>query len=280
MKRRRLADLYRKGREVTFDDGSGEPVVVWLQKINPVDHETVLRKANAARARLLMYRNDRDSEEWQAAYNEALDFGTRDMLVEYLIQPELAKRERGVEAELAEEEEWSKDDFIQGLHDAWNDGDNALKYRYAEDPEDPEAKRVFAELKKFADIVNTQLEGIAEQLRRDYEGVDEEELRQTFSNQFLEAKANSVWLTEYRRSQLFLATRYPEDHGRFYFESRDEIDSLEDEVFIPLVNAYESLIVDVTEGKGSQPTPASSPSSEQPGELATVPSSGPPAATP
>ena len=64
MKRRRLGDLYVRGRELAPDDGSGEPVKIWVAKLNEVDREAALRRANATKARYLI---DIDGPTWRPA---------------------------------------------------------------------------------------------------------------------------------------------------------------------------------------------------------------------
>ena len=72
-KTRSLKDLYVVGKEVVLTDGEGG-VTVWLQKLNPVDHDTALRKANARRgATLAMSRLPEDSEEREAYMNQLFD---------------------------------------------------------------------------------------------------------------------------------------------------------------------------------------------------------------
>jgi hypothetical protein len=154
LKKSHLKDLYRRGKELRLDDGDGE-ATVWLQKLSPVDHATAVSRASAARARALMSRNDPDSDDYMSAYGAVIGSGVeRETLIRYINLPELGNKEMIIEAEMAAEEEWSKDDYLQGLRDAWND---TLELRYALEPDDPECKRVFAELTRFADAVNARM---------------------------------------------------------------------------------------------------------------------------
>lgn len=268
--RRRLADLYVAGREVTIDDGHGG-VTVWLQKLNSVDHDLARRRGSAARARALLAYRDPDSDEYRNMYSDVTDFGERATLVEYLIQEELYRIRQARESELAAAEEWSEDGRLEGLRDAWEE---TLKDRYAADPEDAEAKRAFNELKRFADEVDKQVDGEAVRLRRDYEEVADDDLRKQVAERFISTRADLLWVDEFRRSQLWLATRDPDDHKKHYFHSREEVDQLADQVFVALADAYKELTTEPMEGKGSRGTPPSSPSSEQPEPEATEPSSG------
>jgi hypothetical protein len=278
-KKRRLEDLYVVGRDLVVDDGQGQ-VAVWLQKLNPLEHEKAIRKAGAAKARGLMVRNDPDSEGWQEAYADVEDLGPREEIIEYLIVEDVAKTQESAEAELAFTDEWSKEDYLQGLRDAWEDPERPLKDTYAQDPEDPEARRVFLELKRFADTVTSRVEPEMGRLRRDYQDVPDETLRRKATERFIELRAGLAWLREYRYCEIWLATRDPDNHDAYYFPDREAVDRLSPQVYRTLVGAYQELTVEPMEGKGSEPTRSSSPPSEPPNGEATSESSGLTAVTP
>jgi hypothetical protein len=74
--------------------------------------------------------------------------------------------------------------------------------------------------------------------------------------------------------EVFLGTRDSEDHSRRYFVTREEIDALSPIVLGRLQREFESMRVDVLEGKDLLETRTSSPSSEQPEGEETPDSSG------
>lgn len=275
MRKRTLNDLYQVGRTVEIDDGQGDPVAVWIQKLNPNDHEQALRKASAARAVLLTYKNAPDSEEWQLAYSDTHDLGDRDVLVDFLAQDAITKKRMSLEAEIAADDEWAKDEYLQGLFDAWRGGVNA---DFARDAEDPEAKRVFDELKRYADQVTERLEKALPGIKREFAVLPDEELRQNAVEQLLMRRADNAFVKEYEICEIWLAARKPEDHSKYYFNDRDQVRSLAPKVYEQLLNAYREISVDPIEGKGSEETPDSSTSSEQSGRQETAVSSGPEAA--
>lgn len=282
MKLRRLADLYVTGVPLTVKDPQGNEVDVWLQKPNPVDHESCIRRANAARARLLLRRDDEESEDWQSAYSEAADFGDREAMITYVISPRLAEKQQSIQAELALEDEWAKDGYLQGIYDAWEGDSEAegFKAAYARDPEDPEALRVLNEMRRFDQAIADQLEPEIVTLRRDYEGMSDAELLRRVTNRVLETKADRAWLRELNYSELFYAVREPDDHTTRHFQKRAELDVAAPEVIGQLLTAYRTLVVDPAEGKDSAATDDSSPSSAPPATEATEPSSGPLAVVP
>lgn len=272
-KHRRLSDLYVTGKEVVInDDSDSEPIVVYLQKLNPLENETALRKAGAARARVMAWSKDSESEEYLSVRSEVLDIDSTDTLIEYLIQEELANRYSSAEAAVSAEDEWKTDDYYQGLRDAWEGG---VSEAWASDPEDPESRRVYDELTRFNDIVNARVEGEAEGLRKDWRNVHVDDLRDEVTKKFIKMRGDMEWLREFRKQELYAATREAENHKKLYFESRTELDMLAPEVAKRLMDEYESLSVDSVEGKDLPVTPDSSPSSEASEKVATGAPSGP-----
>ena len=182
----------------------------------------------------------------------------------------LAPDPHRVEAEEENEKEWSEEDYLQGLRDSWND---VLSGRLQEDPEDAEALRVLKELERFTTKVDKRIEKERENLRSELELHSIEALREKTVETFLKTRANLLWLSEFRRAQLWLAVRQVNDHKAYYFTSRDEVDELPEEVLTILVRSYAELEVDTLEGKDSEEIPDSSPSPEQGPVAETVVSS-------
>lgn len=274
MGKRHLSDLYRIGKEVTLTDGRGEPVVIWLQKLNQNDAQIALKKANAAKARVMASLRDKESEEYASLASIADEYD-RDSLIEFLVQAKLAKIEPAREAELAEGDEenneWAKEGYLEGLRQSWDEG---LSQKYAEDPEDPEAKRVFDELKRFAAQLERRLELEGESIRKDYEAKDESVLRKLVLDQLTETQCDMAWVSEFKKAEIWLCVRDPEDKSR-YFESREEVDALYQETVARISEEYRNLSVEVIEGKDLPETPTSSLPSEQSEKEEISDSSGP-----
>lgn len=279
---RKADDLYVLGMPFTLNDGEGEPVDVWLQKIDPLDSETALRRAGAAKARVLMVRNTPDSDEWLELYADVADFD-RMTLTEYLIADDVLQFGESREAEVAAEEEWSKDNYLQGLTDAWR---NDLKTRWENDPTDAEAAKCLAEMTRFRDQVDKLVDGERERLRKDWEDHDIEDMRSLVVTRFLESRANQAWAGEWRRCELAFGVRQAADHATYYFVddkgevNHDRVRRLPPEVFGQLTTAYGEMVVPPDEGKGLPPTPSSSPPLEPSAEAETAPLFGPPVVVP
>lgn len=269
-KTRRLGDLYVVGKELTIDDGEGA-VVVWVNKLNPVDQEAAVRNANAARARVLAGKKDPENQERLSIESELLE-QSKDELVDFLAADALSNRQDALVAELAAEQEWQDKSYLQGLLDAWEGG---LEDRYNRDPEDEEAKSVFEEMDRWQKILDARLEGEKERLLADFGQRPEDALRQQVLERLIQVQADMAWLSEYHLSEVLFAVREPDHHKKKYFNNRSEVEDLSQEVMRALYEGYHDLSIDPTEGKDSPGTPASSPSSDLSTEGETSQPSGP-----
>lgn len=248
-RRRRLEDLYILGKKVEIDDGRG-PVEVYIQKLAPVEYRRALDMAHAARARLMAVRAaDETDPTRQNAVSEAELNGLlydRDAMIAYLIAPELDRKRRSHRAELAQEPKWSKNDYYEGLLDAWQDG---LSEEYAKDPEHKEAKHVHAELTKFNKEVERRMKGEERALREGCDRKSDEDLRREVVDKMLETQADQAWVNEFRKAQLFFALRDPDDTSQLYLEQPSDIDRLDFRVVEILLEAFDELMVEPSEGK-------------------------------
>jgi hypothetical protein len=269
--KRRLEDLYVIGKEIQFDDGHGEPVKVWLRKLNPVENSTASRIGNAERARIRAAGADKSSDEYQALRLDVLDLGDgADPLIEQVVGDKIAEATLKSEAKVAAEEEWSKDNYIQGLWDTWRDG---LREKLILDAEDAEALRVLHEIERFNEQAKAVAEAEIEEAKESYRNWPIEDLREKAMEIQLRFRANSAWLDEFHRAELLLGT-FEEDRKTKYFDKIEEVRALPGPVLVRLLNEYGELSVDAIEGKGSEETSDSSTSPEQPEDQATGVSSG------
>jgi hypothetical protein len=275
VKRRNLSDLYQKGKLVIFDDGETpedqEAPSVYIKKLNSIESEKALRKANAEKAKINVAARNPESEVYLSTINEVDSMGGREAWVQSLAEEKAARLLPQIEDELGAEEEWSKDEYLQGLMDAWEGG---LKdVHFLEPTEDSE--RVWGEMKRFNDLVQQRYEGELARLVKDFDAKTDDQLRDLLVKQLSDRRADFSWLREYRRAELLFAVRDPDNHAKPYFKDMDDLNEIANEVFIRLVQEYQALAVDIIEGKDSPQTAASSDQSEQPATPETVPSSGP-----
>lgn len=263
VKTRKLSDLFRKGKPFTLDDGDGG-VDIYLAKLNPVQTEKAIRKANAHRARYLSSMKDKESDIYLAAANDVWDMEFEE-LVQYAVADELARRSSAIEAEFAEEAGWMKDDYLQGLHDAWNDGLQEVYFETDDEAEkDPEALRVFQEMEKYSNQVSERMLKEQDALTKDYETKDVEKLREQMIERVIKMQADMAWMIEYRKSEVFFGTYTATTPRKPYFANRQEVDELEETTLTTLIAEIGTLSVEVEEGKDSPLTEDSSAPSELP----------------
>lgn len=254
-KRRRLGDLYVVGKEITFDDGGGDPVKVFVQKLTPLDQEGALRAANAKRSTTMSKLRDKNSAEYGIIDDEIQDL-EKDDLISILVATDLSPRAQEVEAKISSEGEWAEDGYLEGLVEAWDSELSDLYHSYSSAEDVPEDKaddyasavRALDELNRLQDEIDETLAAEKEDLEDTYKSFDLDSLQEKVIKLRLDAAANSDWFSEFRRQELFYATRDPQTK-KLYFENRSEVDTLSLEVLGKLVSEYKALEVDALEGK-------------------------------
>jgi len=291
-KRRRLSDLYVVGKHVKINDESGgDPVEIWIQKLNPVEHENALRRASVERAKYLAVVADHESEIWQATWADIHELApTREQLLSIVLQDDLAKARQRIEAELADEDEWKEEDRLQSLVDAWQGTSTATEDHNAEgereplqnaflrgktDPDYERAAAVHKELEKFSQQAEHAWNGERDRLFADHRDVPTEELRDRAVETIIEKNAGIEMLKEFETQELFYATRDPIDRTKKYFGTRDEVLTIDPQVRTRLLAEYRTLHVEVQEGKDLPGIPGSSPQSDSSAPEGTPNSSGP-----
>lgn len=249
-KKRRLTDLYAKGKYVTLNDDSGEmtPVRVWLSKITDLESKTAIEKSSTARVRHLLMQKDYD-HEGRALYIEQLnqlDGLDKRTLTNIIIAPKMEEQVQSIEARIAAEDEWANDGYLESLREAWNDG---LLEAYEKDPEDSDAKRVFDELYRFAEQVEEEAQAVKKDMLESYSDRPFEALMNLAVDRLIDIDGTTVWMDEFNRWRVFYAVKDEDNHRERYFESRDEVDLLDSNIFNRLVDEYDNLVVPTQEGK-------------------------------
>lgn len=267
--RRRLGDLYVRGHELAVDDGSGDPVKVWVQKLNEIEREAVLRRSSARKARFELEVEHEESEQFVATLGSLREYLDRDGLVGIVIAEEMVKFRQRTEAQMTEDEEgWGKEKKITQLIDAWTGTDDApgLAAAYAEDENDPEALRVKGEIEAFETDLDRTVATERERLIREWEDTSEVDLARRAAREILKRRADEDFVREWNRQQIYYSVREHDDHHKRYFGSLQEVDDLDDRVRQFLESKCNLLFLDGQEGKDSPLTPVSSTSSESTAE--------------
>lgn len=248
---RRLTDLYVVGKEVTFDDGHGEAVTVWLQKLHGFDQDQAMSRANAERAKILTLKNRPDDDPEKIVYVSQVENQWDDeQVTRFIAAEDLIREQQSIESKIAHEEEWEKDDYLIGLQAAWDEDSNVV---YFDDDADPEAKaeatRVYEELQRFKKQVDEEYAKAEKRILREYAQKSKAERRELAINRLIDSHGDLRWVQEFRKCEVWLATREPTDHDKPYFQSRAEVDRLAPQVLARLMQEYRDLEVTVVEGK-------------------------------
>lgn len=265
MKKRRLSDLYVRGSELSVDDGSDDPVTVWLQKLNGIDRESCIRRSHAAKARYLLETDNVESETYQAIYSQIRSIEDQDSLIGLIIAEDLARERQRAEAELGTDEEtWGKENYLQGLVDSWvgdeeNPGLAAVK---VQDPDDPEALRVEAELDRFEAEVKKAVTSYHERLMDDWKDAPSDRVWHEATKALLDLRSKEVFTNEFERQQVFYSVRDPAHKDRRYFGTLAEVDDLDPKIYEQILTSYNTLMVNPIEGKDSRASQSSSNSSD------------------
>ncbi len=256
VKTRQLSDLFNVGEELVLDDGRG-PVTVWLQKLNPLETEQAVRRSNAARAKVLIEKNNKESDVYLSSLNELLDFNDEELVV-YVASSELAQRTERIEAEWAEESGWLKDDYLQSLYDTWNEPGVQEKFFAAENEDDPDPaiQKVFDEMQRYANELNEELVKHLEYIKEEYTKYSRERLIDMMVDKIVKMHGDMAWMIEYRKCEVWMGVRKPDRTKAF--KNRHDVDELQQETLTKLIDAMTNLSVEAVEGKGLEETELSS----------------------
>ena len=255
--KRSLKDLYQIGKvyeirgPVQGEDDVIEMVdiPVWVSKISQLEERECANRASRARGALqAILHLPLDHSDWDEYKYRVLDYDMagRDDQIIFLINTEMEQYKLSAREKLADTDEWAKDDYLISLEEAW---ESSLRDVYIQDSDDPEAKRVFDALKKFMDEIEKEVEAEQINLIEGYSDETDEEILEKTLRGFIDAESNAAFVNEFRKWQIFYSIRQVDDHSERYFESREELDYLDDTILADLKEAFMSMSVDALEGK-------------------------------
>jgi len=245
--RARLLNLYITGREVVFEDEQGE-FSVWLQKINSWQEREAINQSKVVRAPIVALKRDKLNPDRLNYYELLSDWGidNKDAQIAFLISPKVQQARESAEARIAFEDEWSKDDYLTTLQQSWVNG---LAEKYALDPEDKDCLRVRGELERYTELVEAAVDYEAKEYTLDLQEKDEAVIESQVLDLLIDAEADSLQIAEFRKWQIFYATRDVDDHEQLFFDSKQDVDALDPKVYDKLLENYIDLSIDGIEGK-------------------------------
>lgn len=262
-----LSDLYRRGASLTLDDGDVGEVEVYLKKLNPIEAKEAREKGNAARARVLMKRKDKDSDIWLDAYTRVIDMEEEER-VSLIVAPEVLKRRIEVEVEVAHEDEWLENDYLDGIHEAWQDGLD-VQYQSAREKVDDgveeeelekgekEALKAMEEMTRFSDQVDKIMKSETSAIERPIKSYEEEQLIEKAVESLFEKESYDAWVDAFLAARIYFATRDVNDHAKKHFRTFRDAQEVEPEVLTALLEGYRKVELVDLEVKGSEQSPTS-----------------------
>lgn len=251
-KRRRLSDLFVVGEEVEFDDGKGDPIKVWVQKLTNGETQQAVEASRPAKIKITAIKRLPDDHPAKLRYLDELEsegFDNQESLINYLIQNKLEEERISAEARVGAEDEWAKEDYLTGLQAAWNEELEKIWIKGSKEDKFEEADRVYQELRRFTDQVESETEAARLELSYEYDDFSMEALQRKAVNKLIDDHGDNALLASFRKQQLYFATREVDNHSELYFDSVDEVDSLPTKIHTKLLLTYLELSVEGLEGK-------------------------------
>lgn len=258
--RRRLADLYARGKDLDLAPEGQEPFMVWIRKMTPADAELAYLKAGARRASILALDREVPPSDLYLMLKSEVEQLSKENLVVWVAATEMSPKRPVLEAKIAGEKEWSEENYLTTLTERLLDEDFLKKAE--EEPDNEELLRVNKELARFQEQVDKEIAEADRICKAAAETQDLEDLQKEVLKGMISAHADAAWLAEFQRCQIWRCTFEGDDHNKRLFTTRAEVDEEQVEVLERLQVTIDAVHVGDAEGKDSPPTQDSSSPSE------------------
>lgn len=271
---KRVTDLFEEGRIVVLDDNPEDPVVVWVNKINPFEMEEARKDGSVGRARALLRLDQPDSPE-TLLFEQSLVGRTDEMLVAALVLSHQSEDYIAALDDLKADPEW-KDNLavLERADSQLMDAGTA--------PDDDEAKYLSSLNQAYMQAIADLVAKHQEKRQSDYSGMTSEELRDKYRLSYRDQAGSNGFLNEYRTTELYFALRdcqaMPSDnlswdhsrcsHRTRLCESRAEVRELPEGLIVAVREAITLLNMTARDAGNSDAPASSSASSEQPSAAA------------
>ena len=281
---KRVTDLFEQGKVVVLSDDPEDPLLVWVNKLNPFEQDECRKDGAVGRARALERLTVEDSPEAQVMRAALADRG-RDHLVEALVSQRSNEFYVRSLDEIRTMEEWQDKLLILDRADA--------QMMDAGLPEDAEENTRLAALNaEYMGAVNALMESYVEDARTEYGALTDEQLREAFMDTYKESTGSAGFLNEYRITEMYFSLRDCQgksdgyggwthagcNHRERLCETRAAIRELPEELIARVRDAILTLSMSPKDAGNSDAPASSSASSERPKQAAeSTPST--PAAT-
>lgn len=276
---RQVVDLYTAGKVAVLKDGSP----IWVQALNPFEHDTARNEAQIAKARITMAIKEFGSAEQEKVrmffFEDGID-EARAKVVDAKVAEALPK----LIERLRNDPEWSEklDVLERGLEDL------------ARVPEESEIQLLEKLSDEYTSELGERLASEREFLVDQFADATEDALWDEYLDWYMMRRASEVQLAEYRLHQVLFGVRWCEGeledghwrhdlcdgHRERVFHDKEEVRQAPEELIIFLMTETEDIEVSVREAKNLEGQGSSSDSSPLPREAeestASIPEETPP----
>jgi hypothetical protein len=197
-KLRQVLDLYTTGRSVTLRDGTR----LWVQVLNPFEHDTARNEAQIAKARLTLALKEFGSDELAKVRMYFLEDGQGEAAAK-LVDAKMAMSTPRLIEGIRNDPEWTE--RLQIIERGSDDTAKPL--------EGAESELLLKVTADFSTELGERLEAERDYLRAKYEEADEDELWAGYQEWYLERRASELMMGEFRLHQVYFGTRWCEDDG-------------------------------------------------------------------
>jgi len=246
-KNKLLTDLFVVGTTVTISDGQNEEEI-FVQKINQFEHDQCVREANKTKAlvlaKLRLAQDDKDRAEYNIRLGTEV---TPKGIIDILVTQDVETVRGAKEDEVAAEDKWAEDDYLQGILDSWPDLEEDYLLNREKASED--AQNAYKVMEEYNEEVEAVMESERRRGRKDYQGMSQDELIKELTDRLISLDADTQWIDTYTKQRLVFAVRDPQNHKERLLEDLAELNMLQPQAIAALKDAYAEIVLDGVEGK-------------------------------
>lgn len=270
---RRVTDLFEEGREVVLDPNPEDPILVWVNKLNPFEMDEARKDGAVGRARATMRIEDPDSPEYDV-FESSINGRSREDLLNSLVGAKQNEHYVNALDDIRADEKWGEKLSVLERGDAQLD-DSGVSLG------DDERSRLAKLNEEYLKTVNDLMVQRQTAYRVELETESDEALQKLYREGYKTAAGGSGFLTEYRTTEMFFALRACDatavddgwdhsecDHRERLCEHRGEIRDLPEGLIAAVRDAITVLNMSPRDAGNSDAPASSSASSEQPSEQA------------
>lgn len=252
-----LTQMFTPGKLKTIVYPGKPEVEIWVARPNSKQTQSAQRHARVERARRFRELTADDSEESMALDVQIGEF-TKSEIVDNILSRDQRQREQQAYNEVLYSEDygsdWGKDgatylELLDAVITRMEEiQDHNIEMEAAENPdgliqpvEDEELVRLQKEQSVFEKEVMERTDVLTKDARSDISVLGIDTLRRDLRKAMVEGECDIVWFGDFRGQMVWYAIRYPDKHGKLYFEKPGHIDDLPDSVQSQLFAAYEDV---------------------------------------